>query len=153
MRITLYLMLLLMSAYSKTTAQEKDRNIPCTYIHSGILVFPKNSAEFTYAIKQQLPQLIYDMLLAEKCKVVLSGAGNKNEAQQKLSQKRVEDVAQYLQWYGIKKDRLYLQYGQAGNPGHVSYRVAIMGEESHNCIPPIDINVLRAPRKTTSPSR
>lgn len=137
---SLYLICLLAAGTSNTYSQamlEKDYQSKCGSIGAGALVFPKNSVDFTYEIKQQLPQLVYDMLLRSNCRVVLTGAGNKSEAEQKLSLKRVEAIAQYLEWYGVNKERLVMQWGQAGDPNSVTYRSAVTSEPGPSCIFPL----------------
>lgn len=106
-------------------------------VHGGTIIFPKGSAELTNGAKQQLPQLIYEMLLYKRSKVAITGCGDKSKAQITLSQKRVDAVVQYMEWYGIAKDRLVIQYGQAGNPDVVTYSMAQQGHgKPNNTEPP-----------------
>ena len=108
---------------------------PCLGIHAGTFIFPKGSAKITNAAKQQLAQLIYDMLLYKRCHVVLMGWGNKNKQQVELAKKRVEAIADYLAMYHIDKSRLILATDQDGYPDHVWFRAALPGEAG-NPTPP-----------------
>lgn len=138
-KYTLYITCLIVAGTSNTYSQamlKPGYQSHCGYINAGALVFPENSAELTYEIKQKLPQLVYEMLLRYNCKVLIIGAGNANEAQQNLAKERVDAVAQYLEWYGVSKNRLMMQWGQAGDPNTVLYRSVIEGHEADDCIMP-----------------
>lgn len=112
--------------------------VPCSNIAAGSIVYTGNSTALSSNSTSMLSNLAAQMKANPTCRVVITGAGNASKLQQQRSWDRVNSIIEYMsETHGIDRSRFIFQYGQAGDPNSVMYRVALPGEEGPvNVAPP-----------------
>lgn len=98
-------------------------------INKGVIVFSKG-CKLDKAHIKKLDSFADHILYNPLDKAVIMSCGNSSKVTQQTSWDRTNTVIEYMvEKRNISRDRFIFQYGQAGIPNSVTFRIAESGEE------------------------